>query len=126
MTWDFDELVPVLTCVTPMTEVVLAAGLPSRGLEVVAKADRAIELVELAVSRPDGVAVLDLTLAGRLGLRAIDLLASVSPGLRLVVVVPFPGLVVDALKRGADRAVLLDDATGLLAAVSELRVVSEV
>lgn len=83
--------------------------LEAEGFHVAARPTRGIEGIELAAMLRPALMVLDLTVAGQLGVRVIMAIHVAAPELPIVVVSPFPGLAGAARTAGA-YAVLLDDA----------------
>jgi DNA-binding response OmpR family regulator len=91
------------------------------GFEVVAAVRRWSEAVERAVDTPADVAVVDLALAGTIGVRLLAVLRTAAPSTTLVAVSPLPDIDLVALEAGARAVVHPDDLRPVGATLRALR-----
>jgi DNA-binding NarL/FixJ family response regulator len=87
--------------------------LDANGADVVGVVDRGIDAVAVSAQHRANLVVLDISLAGGLGLRLLSVLRAARPEVRIVVLTPFRTLDVAAVEAGADAVLEIDDLSGL-------------
>lgn len=107
---DEDDLLAAVVCGGPSFQDTWGRVLEAAGFHVAGRPARGIEAIELAAMLRPAFLVLDLAVAGQLGVRVITAIHVAAPELPVVVVTPFPGLAGAARAAGA-FGVLLDEAT---------------
>lgn len=106
---DEDDVLAAVVCGGPAFQETWDAALEVARFHVAARPSRGIEAIELAAMLRPALLVLDLAVAGQLGVRVITAIHVAAPQLPVVVVTPFPGLAGAARSAGA-YGVLLEDA----------------
>ncbi|HEX2027821.1 MAG TPA: response regulator [Nitriliruptorales bacterium] len=97
----------------PAMDQVLMAILDDAGFLLVGRAQRGVEAVELAAARPSDVLLLDLAVAGPLGLRIIPAIHLAAPNCAVIVLSPLDTLDAASLEAGAFAVVGQRDLRGL-------------
>jgi ActR/RegA family two-component response regulator len=93
--------------------------LAEAGFHLIGEVTRGLDAVPLAAQHRPAVAVLDLTVAGTLGLRLIQILEVAAPGCRVLAVSPLASLAAAAREAGAAVVASPDDLRGLRVALAE-------
>jgi ActR/RegA family two-component response regulator len=99
---------------------VLVRTAGATGAQVVAHEHRWADAVRRATDLNPDVAIVDLAVAGSVGVRIVPVIRSAVPGCEVVVVAPFPELGAAARRAGAYEVVRASDLRPLAAALVRL------
>jgi DNA-binding response OmpR family regulator len=112
---------PTVLCVDLSLDPSIDAMLSGHGFEVVARTDRAIEVVEAVGRLQPRLAVIEVSRFGQLGGRLLQLLRAAAEDCRVIVVSDLPGVAADLLAGGATAIVDPSDLRQLGTVLAGLR-----
>lgn len=98
-----------MVCATPTLGVVLVETLQGNGFAVVEVSQRGLAAVVAAGEHHPDVVVVDVSVAGALGVEIVSLVRALSPDSEVIAIVPFPGLADSVVALGAGAVLVEGD-----------------